>query len=238
MKKTLSLILSFILCMGLGMNVYADETDKTMANEQADLISLEQLRDLFPQVSLGADGYIASNESARTFTRSSDIVEDLNYLAENISDPVQVYSANYNGGVCTLNIYDNDMYAAYGYEKLITGGPGYESLGGSTYRSYFTMSLATFSYTYKHTKTTSGLSKFSNLGSIKTSGGNGLAYTIAPLGTGYTRATQSGSNPAEIYGDVNYNYTQTTGGWPYSVPVRLITYGRNGSISVTNSIPN
>lgn len=237
MKKALSLILSFLLCMGLGMNVYADETDKTMANGQDDLISLEELRDLFPQVSLGADGYIVSNASARTFDRSSNIVDDLNYLVENISDPVQVYSANYNGGVCTLNIYDNDMYAAYGYEKLIAAeGPGYESLGGSKYRSYFRMSLAGFSYTYNHT-TTSGLSKFSNLSHVSPLVGTGIAYTVAPGQTGYTRATQSGSNAAEIYGDATFNYTANPSGYPYSVDVRLVTNGRNGSISVRNTVP-
>lgn len=237
MKKALSLILSFLLCMGLGMNVYADETDKTMANGPNDLISLEELRDLFPQVSLGADGYIASNASARTFKRSSDIVEDLNYLAKNISDPVQVYTANYNGGVCILNIYDNDMYAAYGYEEVnVSDGAGYESLGGSKYRSYFRMSLAGFSYTYNHT-TTSGLSKFSDLSHVSPLVGSGLVFTVAPGQTGYTRATQSGSNAAEIYGDATFNYTANPSGYPYSVDVRLVTNGKNGSISVTNTVP-
>lgn len=228
MKKALLLLLSFLLCMGLSMTVCAEES---MDNQQDDLISLEDLRDLFPQVALGEDGYIISNSSAR----SSDLVENLQYLENNISDPVQVYTAEYNGGICTLNIYNNDMYVAFGYEEIpvaSTHGAGYESQGGTQYRSYYTMSGSGFYYTYNHT-TVSGLSKFTNLSSITNPTlGSGILYTITPGRTGYIRTVQNGSNAAEIYGNGTFNSTQLVGGYPYSVELKLITNGNNGTISV------
>lgn len=65
MKKTLALVLSFLLCFGLSMNTFAEE--------------------------------------------GVNDIEDLQYVEDNISEPIQSYSADYNGGTCTLNIYDNDM---------------------------------------------------------------------------------------------------------------------------------
>lgn len=219
--------------MGLNIDSYAEEK---INNQQGDLISLEELRTLFPQVALGDDGYIVSNSRSR----SSNIVEDLQYLEENISEPVQSYSTDYNDGVCTLNIYGNDMYVAFGYEKVptvSTRGAGYESQGGSQYRSYFTILNSGFYYTYSHT-TVSGNSKFTNLGSQTwPTVGSGGTYTISAGDTGYIRTVQNGSNPARIYGDGTFNYTGITGGYPYSMDIRLITNGSNGSISVQESTP-
>lgn len=235
MKKTLALVLSFLLCFGLSMNTFAEEG---VNDQQDDIISLEELQNLFPQVALGDDGYIVSNSNSRS-SDISNIIEDLQYVEDNISEPIQSYSADYNGGTCTLNIYDNDMYNVFGYEEVPTAntrGAGYESLGGSQYRSYYRILNCGFYYTYKHS-VVSGLSTLSNLGSQTwPTLGTGGFYTITSGDTGYIRTLQNGSTPAQVYGNGTFNSSPDLG-YPYSMEYKLITSARNGNISVEISTP-
>ena len=214
-KKIWALIVAAMLALSsLSICFAAEDTRNT--SEEA-IMSFETLQGLFPDIPL-SDGY--NQEIAPASAQDMD---------EIFSAPVESYSVDYNGGICTLNIYSNGAYGTYGYEKVEEINPlseGYESQGGTKYRSYYTMmGPQGFSYTYNVSGAT--YSTISNLSSVSVQWGVGNSY-FAAGSSRYVRASQTPSGSAQVYGDAEYYHM----GY-YNGTFRLTTNVSYGNISVS-----
>lgn len=115
----------------------ADNEERAITN----VMTIDDLRGLFPEVPLGEDGYVEGYEND---TSSYAINNETRQIAES-------YIKEYQEGACTLNVYNDGMYDAIGYEKVedvaATRNPGAETYGAK-YRSYYIFSGTGFFYTY------------------------------------------------------------------------------------------
>ena len=103
----------FVILFSFSFNAYAADISKSDI-EDTNVISFEEIQNLFPDIPLREDGFVADYESECMSAYSADEKA----LSEILSQPVESYDAEYNGGICTLNIYDNGIYGVAGYEKL------------------------------------------------------------------------------------------------------------------------
>ena len=208
MKKRIWGLLVLIVLFSFGMNTYAKDTLENEA-ESTSIVPFEKLQTLFPDIPIKEDGFVEGYENNQLSVYSSD----KKILDGMISSPVESYSVQYNGGLCTLNIYNNGQYGVVGYEKLDNvdrAGAGSE-VYGSKYRSYYDLGGVGFFYTY--TIYSSGsYSQFHNL-----SYPTGLLVDVNPYwnctpgATGYVRQTQTASLPAEAYGWGYFSYMGGSG---------------------------
>lgn len=225
MKKRICVLMMFVVLFSFSFNAYAADISNSDI-EDTNVISFEEIQKLFPDIPLREDGFVADFESERISAYSADEKA----LSEILSQPVESYDAEYNGGICTLNIYDNGMYGVAGYEKLdskVARNPGAE-VYGSKYRSYYKYGLIGFYYTY--TIYSSGnFSQFHNLSNpTQPMVSYDPNWTFVAGSTGYIRQTQTASLPAEVYGLGYFSYMHGTNNG-----CKLITDVSYGNISVS-----
>lgn len=221
MKKRLSLVL--VICMVFSMAFTAKAAEEKSENGiVTEFMTYEKIQSLFPDIPLREDGYvegygeILSNEFAN---------EEFN-----LSEPIERYSAEYDGGKCELLIYENGMYGVVGVEKIeedhsTMRNPGIGNYSGK-YRTYYSFSMTGFFYTY-NVDASGGYSIIKDL-SNPTSEMTGADpyWTFQSGATAYVRAQQNGYLPASVYGDGSFSYHN--GG---SAGFRLFTEVTNGNIS-------
>lgn len=226
MKKLFSIILTLTLFLSSSITICAAER-QTVTPPQDELISFETLQALFPDVSLNKNGYVDdyNNNSATFFTQKA---------ADFLSNPVETHTAEYNGGICNLNVYANGAYGAYGFEKISSDVTPYDAgynITGSTYRAYYTMMASQgFSYTFT-VSSGSGYSTISQLSGVSTQYGIPQSYFSA-RSSQYIRAKQtSASAPAQVCGDAEYYHMEYSNG-----TFRLYSTANSGNVSVSYTV--
>lgn len=228
MKKRICVVMVLIVLFSFSINTYAADYFEN-EKQNADMISFETIQRLFPDIPIREDGFVDGYESDFLSVNSLDEEK----LDEILSQPKKSCNAEYNGGICTLNIYDNGMYDVVGFEKIDTiavRNPGAE-VYGSRYRSYYKFSFTGFFYTY--TIYSSGnYSQFHNLSYTQSLPDADPYWDFVAGSTGYIRQTQTASLPAEVYGVGYFSYM---GG--ASTGVKLITDVSYGNIGVSLQVP-
>lgn len=122
-----------IVLLSFGINTYAKDTLENEA-ENTSIVPFKKLQTLFPDIPIREDGFVEGYENNHLSVYSSD----KEIFGGMMSCPVESYSAQYNDGPCTLNIYNNGQYDVVGYEKLDTvdrigAGVGYKLITNVSY---------------------------------------------------------------------------------------------------------
>lgn len=97
-KRLFGIFLSLLLLFSSFTTCFAAENSTDQASSE--VIPFETLQNLFPDLPLREDGFIEGYNQNLTPYSSQDIKEML-------LSPEESYAADYNGGICTLNIYSN-----------------------------------------------------------------------------------------------------------------------------------
>lgn len=219
-KRIWAILVAMMLSLVTLSTCFAAEN--TTDSSEEEIMSFETLQGLFPNISLREDGYVNG------YNQGMSPASEQNW-EQIFSEPVESYSADYNGGICTLNIYSNGAYGTCGYEivdEINPLGEGYENQGGTKYRSYYTMmGPQGFSYTYNVSG--SNYSTISNLSSVSVQWGIGNSYFAAGTSR-YVRASQTSSAAAQVYGEAEYYHMGYFNG-----TFRLTTNVSYGNITVS-----
>lgn len=194
-KRLISMVLFLVLIFSICTNVYA--TDVELESSKDSGIDYARLKELFPNIPLGEDGYVEGYTEGEQpqISRNRSL----------ISEPVEAYTAQYENGICNLNVYDDGSYAVYGQEKIadlpVPRDAGYTE--GGTYKSYYNVIdlgvKVGFSYTYNVYLTGGRYSQISNLSGTSPYGGTQQMRFEAGSST-YVRQVQSAYAAAEVYG--------------------------------------
>lgn len=219
-KKIWVFIIATMLALTTLSTSFAAEYTGNASEE--DIMSFDTLQGLFPNIPLREDGFVDGYNQGIALATAQE-------LEEIFSEPIESYSADYNGGTCTLDIYSNGQYGVYGFEKVEEispmSVPGYEGMGGTKYKTYYNMfPLHGFSYTYNVTGST--YSTISNLSSVSVYGGISFGYFEAGSSR-YVRKTQTTTAAAEVYGEATYYHNGYLSG-----DIRITTTVSGGNIRV------
>ena len=194
-KRLVSMV--FLVCLLFSISTNVCATDMPQEDGIDSGMDYFRLKELFPDIPLREDGYVEGYSENDQSIKSRD--SSLN------SEPVETYTAQYENGICHLNIYSDGFYAVYGREK-ITDIPVPRDVGyteGATYKSYYNViNLGVkvgFSYTYNVYLTGGKYSQISNLSGTSPYGGAQQMYFEAGSST-YVRQVQSAYAAAEVYG--------------------------------------
>lgn len=221
MKIIEKMILALVTCFVLSgfFNSVAVAAETGIESNNTGIMPISKLQTLFPEKQLQNNGYI--DNSAVMFSDAEDFEKT----------PVETLTRQYDDGECTLMIYNDGSYDAYGYERLGNGSIGYSSGYTAYWRGYAT--FFNMSYTFNFTNQSNGYSKFTSKGLVSCSWSNTSVtnYTMEMVDCEYTRQTQtSNSAPAILYGRANCLQS----GNPF-IRLRLTTTINKGSISVTGT---
>lgn len=222
-KRFFGIFLSLLLLFSSFTTCLAAEDSTDHASSE--VIPFETLQNLFPDIPLREDGFI-EGYSQNIMPYSSQDIKQI------FASPVESYSTDYNGGLCTLNIYSNGAYGVSGYELIDEIAPlseGFENQGGSKYRSYYTM-MGDQGFSYTYNISAGQYSTISNLSPVSAQWG--IANSYFEAGTSqYVRATQTTFASAEVYGEAGYYHMGYFNG-----TFRLITNVTSGLIKVSFTV--
>lgn len=221
MKKVKKMVLTLAICFVFSsfFNMVSVAAETEIESNYTGIMPISKLQTLFPEKQLQDNGYINNPAVVLSDTENYE------------KTPVDTLTRQYDDGECTLVIYNDGSYDAYGYERLGNGSIGYSSGYTAYWRGYAT--FFNMSYTFNFTNQSNGYSKFTSKGLVSCSWSNTSTtnYTMEMVDCEYTRQTQtSNSAPAVLYGRANCLQS----GNPF-IRLRLTTTINKGVISVTGT---
>jgi hypothetical protein len=160
-RRILSLILAVVLVFSVSVPAFAAVVPAETAEDTDGPAgpTIAELRELFPNVQLGDDGYIVTN------TPAAVAEDELPQSVVAAGDPVVTYTASEeNGDTCTLAIYSDGSYSAYGLTSITNGTADYTTVtgGAKIYWNNFSVYYS-MSYIIYYTTSTSGLTTISKM---------------------------------------------------------------------------